>query len=310
LSDLTIAQKALGGEIAVRSAPYFPRKKKAITGRSIAIIVFLSICAIFFCVPLYVVIITSFKTMEQIREGAMFALPDVWTLEAWDHAWNSACSGINCNGLKVGFWNSVQILFPSLILSIGISMITGYALALWNVRWAGGFLFLLFICAFVPFQIIMFPLISMTAALKVYGNIWGVAIIHAVLAMPVLTLIFRNYYKDIPQEIMSAAVMDSGSFWKIFVEIILPMSGNILIVVLILQITSIWNDYLIGVTFGGMGSQPMTVNLANLITISTGTTRYNDNMAAALQTAIPPLVIYFFVGKLFVQGITAGAIKG
>ena len=310
MNDLTMAQRTLGAEVAVRSAPYLPRQKKRITSRSIGIIIFLSICALFFCVPLYVVVITSFKTMEQIREGAMFSLPHVWTLEAWDHAWNSACSGINCNGLKVGFWNSVQILFPSLILSIGISMITGYALALWNVRWAGGFLFLLFICAFVPFQIIMFPLISMTATLKVYGSLWGVALIHAILAMPVLTLIFRNYYKDIPQEIMSAAIMDSGSFWKIFVEIILPMSGNILIVILILQITSIWNDYLIGVTFGGSGTQPMTVNLANLITISTGTTRYNDNMAAALQTAIPPLVIYFFVGKLFVQGITAGAIKG
>jgi len=310
MSDLTIAQRILGAEVAVQSAPYFPRKKKAITGRSIAIIVFLSICALFFCIPLYVVVVTSFKTMDQIREGAIFSFPTTWTLEAWDHAWNTACSGIKCNGLKVGFWNSVQILFPSLIVSIALSMITGYALALWNVRWAGAFLFILFICAFVPFQIIMFPLISMTATLKVYGSLWGVALIHAILAMPVLTLIFRNYYKDIPQEIMSAAIMDSGSFWKIFVEIILPMSGNILIVILILQITSIWNDYLIGVTFGGSGTQPMTVNLANLITISTGTTRYNDNMAAALQTAIPPLVIYFFVGKLFVQGITAGAIKG
>jgi glucose/mannose transport system permease protein len=310
MTDLTAVQKALGAEVAVRSAPYFPRKKKAITGRSIAVIVFLTICALFFCVPLYVVITTSFKTMEQIREGAMFALPSVWTLEAWDHAWNSACSGTRCEGLKVGFWNSVYILIPSLILSIGLSIVTGYALALWNVKWAGPFLFVLFICAFVPFQIIMFPLISMTAAMRVYGSIWGVALIHAILAMPVLTLIFRNYYKDIPQEIMSAAVMDSGSLWKIFFEIILPMSGNILIVVLILQITSIWNDYLIGVTFGGLGGQPMTVNLANLITISTGTVRYNDNMAAALLTAIPPLVIYFFVGKLFVQGITAGAIKG
>lgn len=310
MTDLSASQKALGAELAVRSAPYFPRKKKAITGRSIAIIAFLSICALFFCVPLYVVITTSFKTMEQIREGAMFSLPSVWTLEAWDHAWNTACSGTRCEGLKVGFWNSVSILIPSLILSIGLSIVTGYALALWNVRWAGPFLFVLFICAFVPFQIIMFPLISMTATLKVYGSVWGVAIIHSVLAMPVLVLIFRNYFKDIPQEIMSAAVMDSGSFWKIFFEIILPMSGNILIVVLILQITSIWNDYLIGVTFGGMGAQPMTVNLANLITISTGTVRYNDNMAAALLTAIPPLVIYFFVGKLFVQGITAGAIKG
>lgn len=310
MNDLTAARNAVGADIAVRSAPYFPRKKKAITGRSIAVIAFLSICALFFCIPLYVVIVTSFKTMDQIREGTMFALPTIWTLEAWDHAWNSACSGTRCEGLKIGFWNSVAILIPSLVLSIGLSIVTGYALALWNVKWAGTFLFVLFMCAFVPFQIIMFPLISMTATMKVYGSIGGVAIIHAVLAMPVLTLIFRNYYKDIPQEIMSAAVMDSGSFWKIFFEIILPMSGNILIVVLILQITSIWNDYLIGVTFGGMGAQPMTVNLANLITISTGTVRYNDNMAAALLTAIPPLVIYFFVGKLFVQGITAGAIKG
>ena len=109
---------------------------------------------------------------------------------------------------------------------------------------------------------------------------------------------------------MKAAIMDSGSFWRIFGEIILPMSGNILIVVLILQITSIWNDYLIGVTFGGLGTQPMTVNLANMVTVSTGTASYNVDMAAALLTAIPPLVIYFVLGKFFVAGITAGAVKG
>jgi glucose/mannose transport system permease protein len=168
----------------------------------------------------------------------------------------------------------------------------------------------MFMCAFVPFQIIMYPLIAMTRSIGVYGTIWGVAVVHAVLAMPVLTLIFRNYYKDIPQEIMSAAIMDSGSFWHIFGEIILPMSGNILIVVVILQITSIWNDYLIGVTFGGFNTQPMTVNLANMVTVSTGTAAYNVDMAAALLTAIPPLLIYFLVGKFFVAGITAGAIKG
>ncbi len=311
MSQISLGERAAGATAAdtFRSA-YFPRTKKRITPRSIAIIVFLTMCAAFFCIPLYVVVVTSFKTMDQIREGAIFALPQVWTLEAWDHAWNHACSGIRCDGLKVGFWNSVSILFPSLILSISLAMVTGYALALWKVRWAGTFLFLLFICAFVPFQIIMYPLIVMSTTLKVYGTLWAVALMHAVLAMPVLTLIFRNYYKDIPTEIMSAALMDSGSFWRIFFEIIVPMSGNILIVILILQITSIWNDYLIGVTFGGLSGQPMTVNLANLITISTGTTNYAHNMAAALLTAIPPLVIYFLVGKLFVQGVTAGAIKG
>lgn len=310
MSNLSVTQHSVGAEIAVERAPYFPRKKKAISGRSIAILAFLGMCALFFCIPLYVVVVTSFKSMDQIREGAMFALPTMWTLDAWDYAWNKACSGINCNGLKVGFWNSVAILIPSLIVSITLSMVTGYALALWNVKWAGPFLFVLFIAAFVPFQIIMFPLILMTTATKTYGTLWGVVAVHSVMAMPVLTLIFRNYYKDIPQEIMSAAVMDSGSFWRIFVEIIVPMSGNILIVVLILQITNVWNDYLIGVTFGGLNAQPMTVNLANLVTISTGTVSYNQNMAAALLTAIPPLLIYFVVGKLFVQGITAGAIKG
>lgn len=288
----------------------YPRKPKRIKGRSIAVLVFLTMAALFFCVPLYVLIVTSFKEMEQIREGAMFSLPTTWTLEAWRFAWFEACSGLNCSGLRAGFWNSVVILVPSLIASITLSMVTGYALALWNVKWAGPFLFLLFLCAFVPFQIIMYPLIRLTVTMGIYGSITAIAFVHSVLAMPILTLIFRNYYKDIPSELMKAAVMDSGSFWRIFVEIILPMSGNILIVVLILQITSIWNDYLIGVTFGGLGTKPMTVHLANMVTVSTGTISYNVNMAAALLTAIPPLVIYFVLGKFFVQGIAAGAIKG
>jgi glucose/mannose transport system permease protein len=306
----TIVERSLAIEAPVEGAVYFPRKRKRITPQSIAIIGFLSICALFFCVPLYVIVITSFKTMDQIRQGNIFALPTTWTFDPWWIAWNSACSGMNCNGIKVGFVNSLEILFPSLALSIGISSVTGYALAMWNVRWAGTFLFLLFMCAFVPFQIIMIPLIILSSGLKVYGTIWGIAIVHAALSMPILTLIFRNYYKGIPQEIMSAALMDSGSFWTIFLQIILPMSGNIMIVVLILQITSIWNDFLIGLTYGGLGTQPMTVILANVVISSTGEVSYNQNMAAALLTAIPPLFIYFVLGRFFVQGVTAGAIKG
>jgi glucose/mannose transport system permease protein len=311
-----MSQISVTGQTAIQRATaeerpiYFPRRKKRISPRSIAILVFLTMCAAFFCVPLYVIVVTSLKTMDQIRLGEIFSLPEVWTIQPWLTAWNDACSGINCDGLKVGFVNSLAILFPSLILSIALSSVTGYALALWNVRWAGPFMFLLFMCAFVPFQIIMIPLIVLSGLLKVYGTVWGIAIVHAVLSMPLLTLIFRNYYKDIPNEIMRAAMMDSGSFWRTFIEIILPMSGNILIVVLIMQITSIWNDFLVGLTFGGLGTQPMTVILANVVITTTGEVVYNENMAAALLTAIPPLVIYFFLGKFFVQGITAGAIKG
>lgn len=288
----------------------YPKKRAKIRGSSIAILVFLSMCAAFVAIPLYVIIVTSLKEMDQIRLGEIFSLPTVWTLEPWRVAWDEVCSGVTCEGVKVGFFNSLMILFPSLLFSIGLSAVTGYALALWNIRWAGTFLFILFTAAFVPFQIIMIPLIIMSGVIKVYGTIWGIAIVHSVLAMPLLTLIFRNFYKDIPNEILSAAIMDSGSFWRIFIEIILPMSGNIMIVVLILQITSIWNDFLIGLTFGGIGTKPMTVILANSVITSRGEVTYNVDMAAALLTAIPPLFIYFVLGRFFVQGITAGAIKG
>ena len=203
---------------ALRVAPksgtkvIYPRRKKRIKARSIAVLVFLAMAALFFCIPLYVLIVTSFKTMDQIREGAIFSLPHVWTLQPWDYAWNQACSGLTCTGLKGGFMNSVKILVPSLIASIAISSVTGYALAMWNVRWAGTFLFVLFLCAFVPFQIIMYPLIIITVNLGIYGSIWAVAFIHTILALPVLTLIFRNYYKDIPADLLKAAIMDSGSF--------------------------------------------------------------------------------------------------
>jgi glucose/mannose transport system permease protein len=288
----------------------YPRRKRRIKGSSIATLVFLTMCALFMALPLYVIIVTSFKTMLQITEGEIFSLPRVWTLEPWYKAWNELCTGLECNGIKSGFINSVKILIPSIVLSIGLSSVTGYALALWNVRWAGPFLFVLFMCAFVPFQIIMIPLILIVSAGGIFGTIWAVAVVHAILAMPLLTLIFRNFYKDIPRELMNAAMMDSGSFFRVFFEIILPMSGNILVVVLILMITSVWNDYLIGLTFAGFTAQPMTVILANSLITSRGEVIYNVDMAAALLTAIPPLVVYFGLGRFFVQGITAGAIKG
>lgn len=291
-------------------AVLYPRRKKRIRGSSIAILVFLAMCAAFVAIPLYVVIVTSFKPNTEITLGRIFALPMTWTLEPWDKAWNAMCTGLACDGIKSGFLTSLKILFPSLLISIGISAVTGYALALWNVRWAGTFLFVLFVCAFVPFQIIMIPLIGVVAGIGIYGTVLAVALVHAVLLMPLLTLIFRNFYKDIPRELINAAVMDSGSFWRIFVEIILPMSGNIMVVVLILVITTVWNDYLIGLTFGGFGAKPMTVILANSVITSRGEVAHNVNMAAALLTAVPPLVVYFALGRFFVQGITAGAIKG
>jgi glucose/mannose transport system permease protein len=285
-------------------------RRKRIKPHRVAIFVFLSMAAMFFCVPLYVVIVTAFKTMDQIREGDIFALPAHATLDAWTYAWSQACSGTNCTGLSQGFWNSIYILVPSLILSIALSLVTGYAMAIWRVRWANALLFTMFVCAFVPFQILMFPLIKITASVGLFGTTLGIAVVHAALAMPILTLIFTNFFRGLPQELTAAAMLDSGKFWRIFLEIVLPMSGNILIVVLILQFTGIWNDFLVGVTFGSTDVQPMTVVLNNMNATTTTGASYNVVMAGALLTAAPPLLLYFVLGRYFVQGVTAGALKG
>jgi glucose/mannose transport system permease protein len=306
------------------AAPARRRARPWVKPHRIAILALLVVAALFFAVPLYVILVTSFKSMDQIRQGQIFSLPETWSLDAWKYAWTEACSGMQCGGVSVGFINSMWILVPSLILAITVSIVSGYALALWNVPWANAFLFTLFICAFVPFQIIMYPLIVMTGpgvpitlfgtttnvGLGIYGTTFGIAVIHTVLSMPILTLIFRNFFRGVPTEITAAAMIDSGSFWRIFLEIVLPMSGNIMIVVLILMITGIWNDFLVGLTFGAQGSQPMTVILNNIALTTTGEKNYAVDMASALLTAAPPLIIYFFLGKFFVQGITAGAIKG
>jgi glucose/mannose transport system permease protein len=114
--------------------------------------------AVLFAIPLYVMVVTSLKSMDEIRLGHIFALPINPSLEAWDVAWNRAASGFTNNGLKSGFWNSVLILIPSLFISVSISSICGHALACWNVKVGNLLLSLLLVCAFIPFPIIMFPL--------------------------------------------------------------------------------------------------------------------------------------------------------
>jgi glucose/mannose transport system permease protein len=266
--------------------------------------------AVIFLMPLYVMIVTSLKSMDEIRMGRIFALPGSPSLEAWDIAWNKAASGFLNKGLKSGFLNSVRILVPSLLMSVAITSICGYALACWTVRGGSLLLSCLLVCAFVPFQIIMYPLIKMTSAVKLYNTSFGVSVVHTILAVPILTMIFKNFFSSIPTDLIKASRVDGGRFLGTFLHIVLPLSSNIMIVVAILQITGIWNDFLVGLTFAKVTAYPMTVNLNNITQTQTGVRVYNVYMAAAMLTAIPPLVIYFISGKLFIRGITAGALKG
>ncbi|WP_366141792.1 carbohydrate ABC transporter permease [uncultured Tateyamaria sp.] len=270
----------------------------------------LIVVAAYYALPLYVMIVTSLKGMPEIRIGNIFAPPVEVTYQPWVKAWSEACTGINCEGLSRGFWNSVQILIPSVILSIAIASVNGYALANWKFKGSEVFFTILILGAFIPYQVMIYPIVIILREMGLYGNIWGLVMVHTVFGMPILTLLFRNYFTSVPEELFKAARVDGAGFWGIYFRIMLPMSLPIFVVAIILQVTGIWNDFLFGVIYTKPADYPMTVQLNNIVNSVQGVKEYNVNMAATLLTGLVPLIIYFASGKLFVRGIAAGAVKG
>ena len=276
----------------------------------IGLYVFLASAALFFLLPLYVMLATSLKSMDEIRLGNIFAPPLAPTLDAWRAAWSEACTGAACEGVQGGFWNSVRIAVPSTMLPIALGALNGYALSFWRPRGAKLLFGILLLGAFVPVQVMIYPLVRMMAGLGVFGSLPAIVLVHLVFGMPVLTLLFRNYYAALPQELFHAARIDGGGFWRIFWHVMLPLSVPMLVVAAIMQLTGVWNDYILGLVFAGRDNLPMTVQLNNVINTTTGTRLYNVNMAATILTALVPLTIYFLSGRWFVRGIAAGAVKG
>ncbi|MDB5961838.1 MAG: sugar transporter permease [Massilia sp.] len=286
--------------------------KRALTPRvaRVGIYAFLFGAALFFLLPLYVMLTTSFKTMDQIRAGGIFALPLSFTIEPWRLAWSEVCTGAACEGVRAGFWNSVAITVPATVLPIAIGAVNGYALSFWRPRGAGALFAILLAGAFIPVQVMLYPMVRMMAAIGVFGSLPAIVLVHTVFGMPLMTLLFRNYYAGVPHELFQAARIDGGGFWRIFLQVMLPMSAPIIVVAAIMQVTGVWNDYILGLVFAGRDNLPMTVQLNNVINTTTGTRLYNVNMAATILTALVPLLVYFLSGRWFVRGIAAGAVKG
>ena len=276
----------------------------------IGIYAFLVTAAAFFLLPLYVMLVTSVKSMDEIRAGGLFALPLAVTFEPWRQAWSAVCTGAACDGVRAGFWNSVAICVPGTVIPILLGAVNGYALSFWKPRGANLLFGVLLAGAFIPLQVMIYPLVRLLAAGGVFGTLPGIVLVHTIFGMPLLTLLFRNYYAGVPHELFQAARIDGGGFWRIFLQVMLPMSTPIIVVAAIMQVTGVWNDYILGLVFAGRDHLPMTVQLNNVINTTTGTRLYNVNMAATILTAAVPLALYFLSGRWFVRGIAAGAVKG
>ena len=294
----------------ITNNPRGPKPKRVLSRRNIFLYGTLLVIGLYYAVPLYVMVMTSLKGMPEIRMGNIFSPPMEITFEPWVKAWAEACTGLKCQGLSSGFWNSVIITVPSVIISIAIASVNGYALANWRFRGANIFFTILIFGAFIPYQVMIYPIVIMLREIGIYGTLTGLVIVHTIFGMPILTLLFRNYFSSLPEELFKAARVDGAGFWSILFRVMLPMSMPIFTVAAILQITGIWNDFLFGVVFTGPEAYPMTAQLNSIVNSTTGVREYNVNMAATILTALVPLSIYFISGKLFVRGIAAGAVKG
>ncbi len=286
----------------------------------------LGIFAIIYLMPLFVMLVTSFKTMDEIQNGNMLALPKSPTIDPWLKAWGEACVGLTCAGIKGYFWNSIKMVVPAVAISTILGALNGYVLTKW--RFPGHTLvfgLMLFAC-FIPFQSVLLPMATILGSLGRFGatlrNEIGVSLgfgnptvnlvtVHVIYGLGFTTLFFRNYYEAFPTELVKAAQVDGASFFQIFRRIMLPNSLPIIVVTVIYQFTNIWNDFLFASAYAGTGdSMPMTVALNNVVNTSTGVVEYNVNMAAAMIAALPTLLVYILAGRYFVRGLMAGAVKG
>ena len=283
---------------------------KSITFHRVLLWGMLILFALWFLIPLYVMLVTSFKDAEQLRVGNLLSLPLSLNFDAWEKAWGSACTGVQCEGLQPFFWNSVAMVIPAVLISTFIGSVNGYVLSKWRFKGSDTlFAFMLF-GVFMPMQVVLLPMSQVLGWMGIASSIWGLILVHVIAGIPSTTLFFRNYYVGLPDELIKAAMLDGASFWQIFWRIVLPLSTPILVVTLIWQFTNIWNDFLYGVVFSGADSKPITVGLNNLANTSTTVKEYNVDMAAAMIAALPTLLVYVVAGKFFVRGLTAGAVKG
>ena len=272
--------------------------------------ILLCLFALYYLMPLFVMVTTSLKSLDEIRTGSLVALPREVTFDAWQTAWSSACTGIQCEGLRPYFWNSVLLAVPAVLISTFIGAINGYVIAKWRFKGANLIFSLMLFGCFIPFQVVLLPMARVLGLMGLAGSISGLIFVHVVYGIGFTTLFFRNYYVSVPTELVKAAKVDGAGFFRILWEIFLPLSLPIIVVTVIWQFTQIWNDFLFGVSFSQAGTQPVTVALNNIVNSTTGVKEYNVDMASAIIAALPTLVVYVVAGKYFIRGLTAGSVKG
>ena len=277
------------------------RPRASIRGRLPRFVRFLLLLAfvLLFLIPIYVLLVTSFKPLSEADPSRAWSLPTAWTGEGWRAAWTS---------LSPALWNSVKLTVPGALISSLLGSMNGFVLSRWRFPGADAVYMLFLFGMFIPYQAVMIPLVQLMTKAHLIGGIPGLMLAHIVYGIPICTLIFRNYYATIPRELTEAARVDGAGMLRTYRAVILPNSAPAFAVTLIWQFTSMWNDFLFAVFLTGPASWPTTVRLNNIA--GSMVVPYSQQMAAALLASIPTLVVYLLLGRFFMRGLMAGALKG
>lgn len=259
----------------------------------------LAFMAVFYLLPVYVMLITGFKGFEEVSLRTMWDLPSSIKFDNFVEAYNN---------LAPALWNSFNMVIPAALISSFLGSLNGFVLAKWKFRGADVIFPLILFGMFIPYQSILIPLVEFMRSINLYGGLPGLVLTHVIYGIPITTLTFRNYYATIPKELVEAGRMDGtgllGSYWYI----LLPLSLPSFVVVIIWQFTSAWNDFLFAVVLTSPSNWPITVALNNMA--GSQIIAWNVQMAGSLLAGLPTLLIYIFLGRYFLRGLMAGALKG
>jgi len=251
-------------------------------------------------IPVYVLFVTSFKGSGDAAAVRAWNLPEVWILDNWKAAWEA---------LSPALWRSIQMVVPAAVISSFLGAMNGFVLARWRFRGADIVFTLILFGMFIPYQAVMIPLLQLMLGAGVPSGVPSLIILHVIYGIPITTLIFRNYYMSIPEELIEAARVDGAGMLRTFGSVVLPLSIPSFVVVLIWQFTSAWNDFLFAVFFSSSQNGPVTLALNNLANGAL-LTNYGVSMAGALLASLPTLLVYILLGKYFIGGLMSGSVKG
>lgn len=265
----------------------------------VAIYAVLVAMALFYLMPIYVLLVTGLKSFAEVDLQRMWDLPSGIYFDNFLAAFDQ---------LAPHLWNSLRLVIPSSIISSIIGSLNGYVFSKWRFKYSDVIFTLMLFGMFIPYQSILIPLVQFMQVIGLRGSITGLILVHVIYGIPITTLIFRNYYAAVPSEVLEAGRIDGAGFFGLYRYIVFPLSIPGFVVVLIWQFTQAYNDFLFAVVLTSNATWPITVALNNMA--GSQIVQWNVQMAGALLAALPTLLIYIFLGRFFLRGLMAGALKG